>query len=583
MSDRSTSSESHYDVAIIGGGPGGSTLGTLLRKYDPDKRILIVEKEKFPRDHVGESQLPGISMVLNEMGAWDKVEAANFPVKIGATFRWGKTPELWDFDFLPSKNYQDEPRPGKYQGQRLFTAFQVDRSIYDTILLRHAQELGCEVREQTQVTKIRRQGDRVTGFELSSGEVVTAKHYVDASGHIGVMRRAMGVDSEIPTRLQNIAMWYYWQNAEWATHIGVGGTRIQVMSVPNGWLWFIPLGPTRTSLGFVCPQEYYKQSGKTPEQLYEDALAHEPRITALLKNATNEGELHTTKDWSFVSQRTYGENWWLVGESAGFADPILSAGLTLTHSGARELAYIILAIDRGEHDPKWLKTHYDFTQRARVGQHIRFADYWYAVNGQLVDLRAHCQQIAADAGLKLSAEQAWRWLAQGGFSHDVLDQAAIGSFDVASMKHLTQMFSDAPARWQLSEVNVLKLNLEGAKEETVPAFRNGKIVSVRAYTRDQARLPMVGLYHLVVEVLRRSSDIETIYNNIVSACKAQLPPAQAAGAVKQAVQVIEVLLNQGFITPSVDPTRPKLQLSTDQNKLIHPNEDPQPQSMTSSS
>ena len=81
MSDRSTSSESHYDVAIIGGGPGGSTLGTLLRKYDPDKRILIVEKEKFPRDHVGESQLPGISMVLNEMGAWDKVEAANFPVK----------------------------------------------------------------------------------------------------------------------------------------------------------------------------------------------------------------------------------------------------------------------------------------------------------------------------------------------------------------------------------------------------------------------------------------------------------------------------------------------------------------------
>src|SRR5262249_16677689 len=159
--------------------------------------------------------------VLHEMGVWDKVEAADFPVKIGATFRWGRNPELWDFDFLPSKNYQHEPRPNKYQGQRLFTAFQVDRSIYDTILLRHPEGMGCEVREETQVAEILHDdgkgGDRVTGLKLKSGEVITANHYVDASGHIGVLRRAMGVESEIPTRLQNIAIWYYWQNAEWAT------------------------------------------------------------------------------------------------------------------------------------------------------------------------------------------------------------------------------------------------------------------------------------------------------------------------------------------------------------------------------
>ena len=210
--------------------------------------------------------------------------------------------------------------------------------------------MGAEVREQTQVIDVHRQGDRVTGFELRGGEIITASHYVDASGHIGVLRRAMGVESEIPTHLQNIAIWYYWQNAEWATHIGVGGTRIQVMSLSDGWIWFIPLSPTRTSIGFVCPQEYYKQSGKTPEELYRDALSREPRIGALIKNATCEGTLYTTKDWSFIAKRTYGENWFLVGESAGFADPILSAGLTLTHTGARELAYIILAIDRGEHD-----------------------------------------------------------------------------------------------------------------------------------------------------------------------------------------------------------------------------------------
>ena len=88
-------------MAIIGGGPGGSTLGCLLRKYDPTCRVIILEKEKFPRDHIGESQLPPVSGVLEEMGCWDKVEAANFPIKIGATFRWGKSAELWDFEFLP--------------------------------------------------------------------------------------------------------------------------------------------------------------------------------------------------------------------------------------------------------------------------------------------------------------------------------------------------------------------------------------------------------------------------------------------------------------------------------------------------
>ena len=80
-----------YDVAIIGGGPGGATTGTLLKKYNAGLRVLILEREQFPRDHVGESQLPPISPILHEMGCWDKVEAANFPIKIGGTFRWGQS------------------------------------------------------------------------------------------------------------------------------------------------------------------------------------------------------------------------------------------------------------------------------------------------------------------------------------------------------------------------------------------------------------------------------------------------------------------------------------------------------------
>lgn len=143
-----------FDVIIIGGGPAGSTLGSLLRKYNPNLNVLILEKEQFPREHVGESQLPPISKILDEMGCWDKVEAANFPIKIGATYRWGSSAKLWDFEFLPVRQFEDEPRPAKYQGQRLQTAFQVDRAVYDEILLDHAESMGCVVKQQTRVARV---------------------------------------------------------------------------------------------------------------------------------------------------------------------------------------------------------------------------------------------------------------------------------------------------------------------------------------------------------------------------------------------------------------------------------------------
>src|ERR1700678_3275411 len=101
----------------------------------------------------------------------------------------------------------------------------------------------------------------------------------------------MGVGIEEPSTLKNVAFWDYWRNAEWAVTLGVGGTRIQIMSVGYGWLWFIPLSPTRTSIGFVCPAEYYKSSGLRPEELYIKSIADEPRISALVSKAEREGAI----------------------------------------------------------------------------------------------------------------------------------------------------------------------------------------------------------------------------------------------------------------------------------------------------
>jgi flavin-dependent dehydrogenase len=118
--------------------------------------------------------LPQISDVLPEMGCWDKVEAADFPIKIAATYRWGTDPNPWDFNFIKPEQFKDEQRPAKFEGHRQQTAFQVDQAKYDEILLRHAEEMGCLVTEETAVVKVDVVGDRITALHLRSPEQITA-------------------------------------------------------------------------------------------------------------------------------------------------------------------------------------------------------------------------------------------------------------------------------------------------------------------------------------------------------------------------------------------------------------------------
>ncbi|MFN8010696.1 MAG: tryptophan 7-halogenase [Holophagaceae bacterium] len=552
-----------YDVAIIGGGPGGSTTGAMLKHYHPGLRVLILERETFPRDHIGESQLPPISAVLDEMGCWDKVEAAGFPIKVGATYRWGRSPELWNFEFLPLADFRDEPRPAKFQGQRKQTAFQVDRSIYDQILLDHARDLGCEVLEGTKVAQVLHAGDRVEGLRLEDGRRVEARWYVDASGNAAVLRKAMGVATDCPTKLKCIAIWDYWENAEWATHIGIGGTRIQVMSLAHGWLWFIPIGPTRTSLGFVCPAEHYKQSGRTPEALYAEAIQSDERIAGLIRTGSRRGRVESTNDWSFLSERTFGENWFLVGETAGFADPILSAGLTLTQTGARELAYTLgeLLVHQ-EHDPAWLKANYNHIQLTRVRQHIRFADYWYACNGQFTDLQAHCAEIARDSGLDLSPEKAWAWLAQGGFANDDAGHAQIGGCNLASVKSITEFIGTGASPWLASECNVFHLDLEGAVQETLGVYDEGRVNPVGCYRRGSRRFPLTGFFALWIEVLKGEPHLERFLPSLLSGLARGRDPQHVPVMLREAFGALEALIADGWVRAELDPSRPRLRIET---------------------
>ena len=516
-----------YDVVIIGGGPGGSTCATLLKKYCPELDVLILEREVFPRDHIGESQLPLISNILDEMGVWEKVEAANFPVKIGATYRWGNDSTLWDFHFVPGGDFHDEPRPAKFEGQRRVTAFQVDRAIYDKILLDHAEELGCVVRQGVAAQSVEHLHDEVCSVTLDTGEEIKARYFVDASGHVGFLRRKLNISVNEPSALKNVAFWNYWQNAEWAVKIGVGGTRIQIMSLGYGWIWFIPMGPERTSVGFVCPADYYRKSGMKPEELYLKALTEEPRISGLLSNATAEDGFATTKDWSFVADRLTGKNWFLVGEAAGFADPILSAGMTLTHVSAREAAFTLIELLRPQGkglDAHWLKAEYDSLNKHRIAQHIRFADYWYSANGHFTELKEFTREIAKEAGLEYDADKAWQWLGTGGFADTEDGEAGIGGYTLGAVNDIMVRLSQTEPSKEMpqSGASGFYLNIQGATQCQSASYEGGHVVPVDTFKRGSKRLKLKGPYGWLAMAFSHYPRVDEALKHIASL----FPPEQ---------------------------------------------------------
>lgn len=541
------------DVAIIGGGPAGSTTGSLLKKYDPTLNVLILERERFPRDHVGESHTPPISHILDEMGCWQDVENAGFPIKIGATYCWGKSRELWDFDFVPPHLCKDIRRPGRFEGVRRELAFQVDRALYDDILLKNAGKLGCDVRQDSKVTSVRFEGDNVLGLTVEGLGDVTADTYIDASGHVGILRRAAKVETECPSNLKNVAVWEYWRNAKWAEEIGVGATRVQVMSVGYGWIWFIPLGPDRTSVGLVLPADYLKRSSCKIAELYASALAEQPLVASLMENAVAEGKLYTTKDWSFVAKRQCGANWFLVGESSGFADPILAAGLTITHAAGREAAFTILE-ERLGGDAVWLRQTYEERQFRRLRSHIRFADYWYTANSQFTDLKEHTVEIAKEAGLSLTPDEAWRWLSQGGFIDEDLT-AGLAGFALPLLREMSDYLGENDTSLVVARTNVFKVNPDGAAEEVRGEYRGGRVLPVRCLVRDGKIWPMGGRYEAWFRWLNQNLDITELILEL--RCRAEKDNPRNQGAeIYQLVVALEALISDGWVRATLDPALP---------------------------
>ncbi len=570
--------EHQYDVAIVGGGPGGSTTGSILKKYNPGLKVVIFEREEFPRDHIGESQLPPIGRILTEMGVWPKIEAAGFPVKLGATYTWGKTTEPWVFSFIPVSEVREDPRPGKYEGWRTRVAMQVDRAKYDKILLEHAGELGCEVRQKTKVVKVHSEpskaGPKVTALELENGEKITARYYVDASGNAAILRRQLGVEVDAPTLLRNVAFWDYWTKPGMNEPIKeFGGLRIHIRSLGYGWIWYIALSLDRTSVGVVCNAEYYKNSGKRPEEMLHESLAKQPQVSKWLEGATCRGKLDSTTDWSYVSEKVLGPNWFLCGECLGFADPILSAGLTLTHTCAEHLACTILELERGQIEPTWLRSQYESIQKRRVLQHMKFAEYWYSGNGLFQNILDNCAKIAEESGLPISPADAFRWLSNGGID-DHVGQFAIGGYGLSAVKSIQKRLShkgDGEVRYFIDGATDLELNLSGANHSVIASPMGGTIRKVPVLERGNTRIPLSGPYGIAVDVLKKASKADAVLTGIKSAVAPLVTDAMSARALyAQVIQCIEALAAQGWITCRTRPGAPAIRLEApDEGEIMY--------------
>jgi flavin-dependent dehydrogenase len=368
-----------WDVIIVGGGPAGATTGALLKKYRPHLRVALVEAAPFPRYHIGESLIIEANRILADMDALDAVAAGGFAKKGGATFVWGESREPWSLLFDDGRRMRPDP-DGLFRH-----TWHVERERYDALLLDVARHHGVEVMQPLAAERALFDGERVTGVVTRDGEL-GARLVVDASGRGSVVGQAAGKRLYDPM-LRNLATFGYWRGARLDPRLS--GTwelsRIAVVSIPIGWIWYIPLAPDLVSVGVVTSAAQFRALAGDRAAFYLAQLAAAPEVAACLGGATLEGELRVESDFNYVQERLAGDGFALAGDAAGFVDPLFSIGVFLAQSAGQLAAYFFGAALDGEVDMQRARDAYVHHLRGQYDAFRAMAYVFYGFNSSKED------------------------------------------------------------------------------------------------------------------------------------------------------------------------------------------------------
>src|SRR6266705_5713568 len=310
-----------YDVAIIEGGPAGSTAATLLARAG--RRVIVFERDKFPRFHIGESLLPFSMKAFTRLGLHEKLLRAGFMKKHGGEILGACSEPGTKFYFKDGYRSQTDH------------AYQVTRSDFDKLLLDHAAECGAEVHEDTSVDRVQFSKDNVELAIRSNGSshTIQARYVIDASGRASMLGRQFQIKKTY-NHLQKLSIFAHYDGV-WRAE-GIDGTLTVLLRAIDRWFWLIPLTAERTSIGVVLDSEIFRESKLSAEDFLEQALAEQPIIAKRTTNGRRVSQVYVEADFSYRSARLHGDRWLLAGDAAGFIDPIFSSGVFLAvFSGER--------------------------------------------------------------------------------------------------------------------------------------------------------------------------------------------------------------------------------------------------------
>jgi flavin-dependent dehydrogenase len=361
-------SDVHCDVLVVGGGPAGSTMAALLAERG--EQVVLVEKEKHPRFHIGESLLPFNLPLLEKLGVGDEVAAIGMP-KFGAEFVSSYHNKTVEFKFA---NAWDKNFPGSYQ---------VRRSDFDHILLKNAAAKGATVIEECRVTDVEflPEGGAIATGQDNDGTARRwhAKFLVDASGRDTLLAKKFDVKHR-NHKHNTAAMYGHFTGA--LRNCGPAEGNILLFWFDNGWFWFIPLSDGTTSVGAVCSPGYMKSRKTDITTFFHDTIASCPGLIERLKDAQLVSPVTATGNYSYRAGHMVGKSYMMLGDAYAFLDPLFSTGVYLAMNSAFEG---VEAVSTCLHEPA--KAKHALKKFDATIQHGIDAYSWYIYRAPMPALR----------------------------------------------------------------------------------------------------------------------------------------------------------------------------------------------------